>query len=235
MRRVALALSCAFAATTAICSETDPSVALAGLLSPAQVADGPPGCVRAGTERPLALHRTADDRSPRVGSLVWRPWREASGECDAVQAMFEPASGGPARRVPTFESGYEVPALTVLERRGTWFRIDLGPASAWLAMPPEAGWEDYPALLTERLAYSTAAWDGRLCTTPDGECRRRAAGKGQALRVLRTGGTAGAEWMEVELTTGACTGDGPVTLARGWMRARDAGGAPTAWFHSRGC
>src|SRR5688500_7751394 len=113
MGRLALALICAIAATPAISSDSDPSVALAGLLSPAQVADGPPGCVRPGTPRPLALPQSDDGTSPGVGSLSWRPWREAAGECDAVQARFEPASGAAASQVPGFESDYEVPALPV--------------------------------------------------------------------------------------------------------------------------
>ncbi len=225
-----------FALASATASSNELPAGLAGLLSPAQVPDGPPGCVRADTRQRFAVHAGPGTETRRLGWLGFRPWGGSVDECEAAEARFEPEGGTAHLPVTTLESSYEVPALPVLEVRGDWMRIALGAETGWLQRPADASYTDYPALLTDKLAYATAAWDGRLCAAPGDSCAAAGDVPEQPLRVLGVRRHAGADWLEVELTNDPCRGADPVVLDRGWMRALSGEGErPAAWFHSRGC
>lgn len=231
----ALLLVLAIAAASAAAAR-EPPRGLGGLVTPAQEADGPPGCTRVDTKQKLPLYSGPSTQAPRTGWLVFAPWREDSGECDEVQPLFEATAKAGRTPVPSLESDYEVLALAVLGREGDWLQIDLGPGSGpgWLQSPPGYRFDPYPALLVGRLAYATRAWRGELCAAPGTGCRVLETSEQQSLTVHAAEHRDGAAWLDVELTTDPCRGDAPVALHRGWIRAA-TGDGPTAWFHSRGC
>lgn len=231
--RSPLLLVLAIAAAAGVAAR-EPPPGLAGLVIPAQVPDGPPGCVRVDVARKLALRAAPSTQSPRIGWLAFAPWRDASGECDVVLPHFEASAKAGRRPVPSFESDYDTLALAVLERQGDWLRLDLGGDSGWLHRPPGYRFEAYPDLLVGKLAYAMPAWRGELCASPGSDCRRLEATPEQPLAVHSVSQRGDSAWLEVELTNDPCRGDEPSVLQRGWIRAT-AERRPTAWFHSRGC
>lgn len=237
MRACGLAggLLAAFAAPLAAERMDGPTPGLVGLVAPAMVADGPPGCLRVDTHEVLSLRSGPGAGHARIGSLQFRPWRDDSGECDEAQPHFVEAGKAGSRPVPTLERGYEEPALLLLERQGDWLRIDLGGSSGWLHRPGGYVVESYPGLLADKLAFATEAWIGELCESPDDRCRRIEPEMAQPIQVLSTRAVGDTQWIEIELTTNPCSDDELMPLGRGWIRSRDAVGRPTAWFHSRGC
>lgn len=232
-RGALVALLCGCLAWHGAAATTPPPAGLSGLLTPAQEADGPPGCVRASTRLRVQVFAQPAPDAPTLGWLVFRPWSDDGAECLAVAPVLETAAT--TEPVPALESGYETPALLVLERRGDWQRIQLREGSGWLQPPAGHHFEAYPALLSEKLAYATDAWSGELCELPGQDCGNDSAAPGQSLRVLATGEHDGHAWLQVELTTDGCRDGEARVLRRGWLRARADDGRPTAWFHPRGC
>ena len=87
------------------------------------------------------------------------------------------------------------------------------------------------------LAYLTDEWDGALYSAPGG---RRVAGvklpPDTHVHVLASTRSAGRLWLRIETTPGCEGSDGTKTPPqRGWVRAAGIRGAPSVWFHSRGC
>jgi hypothetical protein len=235
LRRVVAGLLIAIPAPSPAERIDGPTPGLVGLVSPARVAADPPGCLRVDIRGQLPLRTGPGTHHPRIGHLQFRPWREASGECDEAPPHFAPEGNATSRPVPTLERGYEEPALLLLERRREWLRIDLGEGSAWLFRPTGYTVEPYPELLAGKLAFATEAWTGELCDSAGERCRTVAHTPAQPVQMLSTQGSGKNQWIEVELTTDACTGGDPVRLDRGWIRSHDDSGRPTVWFHSRGC
>lgn len=64
-----------------------------------------------------------------LGWLVFRPWSDDADECLTVAPVLETPGKDEPAPVPTLESGYETPALLVLERHGDWRRIRLQEGS----------------------------------------------------------------------------------------------------------
>jgi hypothetical protein len=235
VRGAFVTLLCCGLAWNSAAAMPGPPAGLQGLLTPAQEADGPPGCVRASTRLRLPVFAQATLHASPLGWLVFQPWAADSADCLAVAPVLETAGSDEPAPVPTLESGYETPALLVLERRGDWHRIQLPHGSGWLQAPAGHRFESYPALLAEKLAYATPAWAGELCRAPGENCSSDAPPPGQPLKVLGSKDHAGETWLEVELTTDGCRDGEARTQDRGWLRARAGDGRPVAWFHSRGC
>ena len=233
-RRLVAGLLIALPAPLAAERLDGPPPGLIGLVSPPLVPDGPPGCLRMDSRQTLPLHAGPDAGQARIGTLEFRPWREHSRECDEATPYFVPAGTRASAPVPTLERGYEEPALILLEQRGHWLRIDLGQSSGWLRQPSGYTVEAYPALLTDKLAYATTAWSGETCETAGAACSNGPRLPEQPLRVLSQMEKDGTTWLEVELTTDGCRDGDARVIRRGWLRARDARGRPTVWFHSRG-
>jgi hypothetical protein len=178
-----------------------------------------------------------EGRSP-IGSLEMP--RSPAGPC---QLLVKRVGQDTRIAVPYHESGYELPAAIVYERRGRWFRIALDLGSAWIDRDP-VGFLPYPALLKGNLAYLVPNWDGLLRQAPGAAAplkRLSPAWKAhlaelipiELLGVRRVGGET---WLHVQLGVESCgevfEGVKPV---EGWVPAYRSDGDTNAWFASRGC
>jgi len=202
------------------------------------------GCGNASL-RVFALQEIATATAPPVGTLRYRvAGRSADGSsCESAAFVMERAGGG-EEAVPNDESDYEQPALVVLGRRGPWYQVALQSGRAWMRHDAEADFLSYPELLTDRLAYLRAEWDGRLWASPDAKAPQPAAAGWRGLTrdhviiemlgVRRIGDGA---WIRIRtLATNPCEPDssGPPSIS-GWLPAYRSSGETTAWFYSRGC
>lgn len=235
MRLVALAwlLLAAFGAGTAGAALILPR-GLAGLISLADK-PRPADCLPGRTNQRWALFDAPSQSALRMGSLDLGFGGAGDESCDSAMPWFQAVDGETRTALPTFESGYEVVALAVLERRGDWVRLALADSTAWLLAPEDLTFEAYPALLAEKLAYATPHWPGELCRSAGASCRKSEIDASGSMTVVAISQVANTTWLQVELTADVCrTGDTRV-LARGWIPAFSDDGHATVWFHSRGC
>jgi hypothetical protein len=153
--------------------------------------------------------------------------------------------GGDKEEVPTLESGYEVPAAIVFERRGQWFRIRLPKGSAWIRRTDPKEFLPYPDLLRENLAHTLPGWNGILRETPNVSAKITPLTEGwhellersPSVEYLGSRRVGKDLWIHIRLLTeGPCDqkleGMTPVT---GWISAYRPNRSPSAWFSSRGC
>jgi hypothetical protein len=195
--------------------------------------------------RVFALQSIDTATAPPVGTLRYQvSGRTAGGaSCDSARFVME-RSGGGEEAVPNDESDYEVSALVVVGRRGPWFQVALQKGRAWLRHEPEADFLPYPELLTNRLAYLRAGWDGRLWASPEAKAPQPASPAWKKLAsddvviellgVRRIGDRA---WIHLRtLSANACDPDFPgAPSVTGWLPAYRMSGQTAAWFYSRGC
>ncbi|MFY2762467.1 hypothetical protein [Arenimonas sp. MALMAid1274] len=209
---------------------------LAGLLTPVPAA-GSDTCGQPDPARRDALYSQPRAEGAPVGHLRFGRSRKGGEDCELATPWFEPPSGEAMPLSPAPESSYETAAVVVLEDRGHWYRIAVPGGSAWLLAPPgDFRHDPYPALLVERLAYATDAFDRQLCGRPEVQsCREIQIDPEAPLRVLDIRATSDTAWLQVEFTHAPCDGSADAVLHRGWIRAHGRQGRPAAWFHSRGC
>ena len=93
---------------------------LVGLLDLEDVVRG--GCGEPVERTTARVFRTPADNGALVGTIYWQH------STDAVCGLMFESIQGDKEEVPTLESGYEIPAAIVFERRGQWFR----PARQWV-------------------------------------------------------------------------------------------------------
>lgn len=139
--------------------------------------------------------------------------------------------------LPTQESGYEIPAAVVHERRDDWFRIALPRGSGWVERENSDDFLAYPQVLAKRLTYLRDGWDGQLRRSPNA---RSAAvpvpAKQIGIEVLGVRRTDNEDWMRIRFVAERCGQTVPMPRpVEGWVPAYRPDGTPTAWFHSRGC
>ena len=166
-------------------------------------------------------------------------------EGDAGCGLMIERTGGLKEDVPTLESGYEIGAAIVYERRGSWFRIRLKDGSAWIRRGDRKDFLSYPEILRERLSYILQGWDGTIRETPGPSGTVRplpAAWKEQLDRqvnidYLGSRQSGGELWIHVQLVTERCgqSVEGMPQPVRGWIPAYRSSRSPSAWFSSRGC
>ena len=138
------------------------------------------------------------------------------------------------------EYGYEEPGALVYGREAGYYLIRTARGVAWLA-PGDAGpFHSFEMLVSDGLAYLTGAWDGFVSTSPGNAARTRVPRNAQGNDDVEVTGfrtVGGRLWFQVDvMSQRVCTSDPPAPAkARGWIRAHDDSGAPTVWFHSRGC
>lgn len=142
------------------------------------------------------------------------------------------------------EYAYEEAGALVYGRAGGYYLIRTSRGVGWLSPEQAASFHSLETLITEKLTYLTFAWDGFVSALPGSARRtrvgspRRADGQGgEPVRVKGLRTVAGKLWVDIEVISHSfCESVEPPTIkARGWIRAHDETGAPTVWFHSRGC
>jgi hypothetical protein len=164
---------------------------------------------------------------------------------DRSCGLFFKRRTGPDEELPYEESGYEVRAAVVHQRRGNWFRIAIPNGSAWIERSDTSDFLPYPELLTERLAYLKGSWEGELRDAAGARVVRRVPaqwnevlGDQIQIEVLGTTQQGDQTWLHVRLVTDLLCGNEKVSLfppAEGWVPAYRPDGTTTAWFYSRGC
>jgi hypothetical protein len=208
-----------------------------GLLDLPDIVQG--GCGPETKRAAARVFSTPSNNGSVVGTINWR--EEGDRSC---RVMIE-RSGGKSEQVPTLESGYEIPAAIVFERRGAWFRIRLMAGSGWIRRSDPKDFLPYPEILAENLVHTLESWDGSLRATPGvtGAMVPLSAGwKGLLDRQLsveylgsrRVGND---RWLHIRLAAkAACdqTYEG-VNDVSGWIPAYHPSGSPSLWFSSRGC
>jgi len=210
---------------------------LIGLLDLPDIVAG--GCGPAPKRATARAFGAPSQNGRSVGTIYWRD------EGDAGCGLMIEKAGGAKEEVPTLESGYEIDAAIVYERRGPWFRIRLKAGSAWIRRNDEKDFLPYPEVLRGNLAYSMQSWDGTLRATPGPSGRVTPLSSGwkslldrqlsiQYLGSQRVGNDL---WIHIRLAA-----DGPcdhryegVTDVAGWIPAYHTDRSPSAWFASRGC
>jgi hypothetical protein len=210
---------------------------LIGLLDLDNIVRG--GCGPAPDRATARVYGAPSANGPSLGTLYWH--EVPSVECDL---MIE-RPGGIKEFVPTLESGYEIPAAIVYERRGPWFRIRLANGSAWIRRDDVSEFLPYPELIREKLPHVLQGWNGTLRATPSvsGKVTPLTAGwkemlsRGPSIRLLDTRHVVDELWLRIELTTEERCGpklEG-MTPVSGWVPAYRLNRAPNVWFSSRGC
>jgi len=159
--------------------------------------------------------------------------------------FFKRADASREEELPSEESGYEIAAAVVYERRGLWFRIAVPQGSAWIERANPNDFRSYPQLLEEQMAYLRNDWDGQLRRSPGfdfpidplpfdwrGQLPRQIGI--EVVGIARVGND---DWIHVRFVTEGCVDDTVKQLkpAQGWVPAYRSDGTSAAWFHSRGC
>jgi hypothetical protein len=173
----------------------------------------------------------------------------------AVPAYAVPADGAIVTRlendadVETRETGYEVKAAVVYERREGWYLIgvrrDGGPQTAWVRAADAGEFEPVADILATRgTTHLTRGWDRRLWERPGDDASTRSvvdrpeqAGE-RDVQVFATRALDDELWVEVGVLAGdRCEGSGgePGIATRGWVPMHTEDGTLNVWFHSRGC
>jgi hypothetical protein len=159
--------------------------------------------------------------------------------------FFRRARTAVDEQLPSEESGYEVIAAVVYERRGRWFRIAIPQGSAWIERAGADEFLPYPRLLRERLSYLRRDWDGQLRRSPGGGGRieplpvewRNQISRQIGVEVIGTTRIGNEDWIRVRFDLERCGSESVSRLppVEGWVPAYRSNGTPVVWFYSRGC
>jgi hypothetical protein len=159
--------------------------------------------------------------------------------------LFKRTPTSSEQELPTEESGYEIAAAVVYERRGRWFRIAVPQGSAWIERTNVDDFLPYPQLLTRKLAYLRDDWDGQLRRTAGSNSPteplpvewRAQVSRQIGVEVLGTRRVGNEDWIRVRFALDRCGDESVRKLppVQGWLPAYRSNGTPSAWFHSRGC
>jgi hypothetical protein len=184
------------------------------------------------------------DNPSRAGAAIGAVYKRHHPEY-GCGLLFKRAETSTEEELPTSESGYEIAAAVVYERRGRWFRIAVSQGSAWIERANLQDFLPYPQLLSQRMAFLRTDWDGQLRqmagarfpTQPLPVEWKERVPQGIGIQVLGMTRVGNDDWIHVEFTTERCGDDTIKTLkpVQGWLPAYRSDGGPTAWFYSRGC
>jgi hypothetical protein len=197
------------------------------------------GCGPAAHRATTLAYATPSQTGPVVGTIFWYEER------DVVCELMIEKTGGVKEEVPTLESGYEVPAAIVFERRGQWFRIRLNVGSAWIRHTDQKDFLQYPEILRENLPHTLQSWDGTLRATPGRSGRvtplssewKALLDRQLNIEYLGSRRVGDELWLHIRLAAkNGCdqTYEGLTDIA-GWIPAYQTDRTPSAWFASRGC
>ena len=144
------------------------------------------------------------------------------------------------------EYSYEASGAIVSEQWGNWFRVaSQHGQSGWVGPDHIGTFHPLQNLLLEHLSYLNERWDGLIFEEPaplspargiDATWRNH-LGREVSIEVVGDRWTNGYLWIEVVILSGSpcAAAEKPAALGRGWVRAHDTLGRPSAWFYSRGC
>lgn len=211
---------------------------LAAVVASAQPPNGAvPGPVLGIVEIPdmFAVDSEKEGSAPRTALAIYtRP----DSDSKVLAVITSPQS------IDDAEYGYEEAGALVYGRERGYFLIRTSRGVGWLS-PGEAGtFHSLETLIARDETYLTDSWDGFIHASPGSAKRTRIGPQSPPGRVdaavVRVKGSRhvnGKLWVDVEvLSHSVCVSDQPpTTRVRGWIRGHDATGAPTVWFHSRGC
>lgn len=210
---------------------------LIGLLDLPEIVTG--GCGPALKRATARTFGAPSQNGPAVGTIYWRE------EGDAGCGLMIEKDGGSREAVPTLESGYEVPAAIVFERRGAWFRIRLSAGSAWIRHDDPEDFLSYPEILRDNLAHTMQTWDGTLRATPGSSGRvmplspewKALLDRQLSMQYLGSQRVGNDLWIRIRLAAKASCGQTyeDVTDVEGWIPAYHTDRTPLTWFSSRGC
>ena len=197
------------------------------------------GCGPAPTRATAHIFAAPSQNARRIGTIYWL--EEGERSCGL---MIEKADGS-KEELPTLESGYEIPAAVVFERRGPWFRIRLTEGSAWIRRDDPEDFLAYPDVLREHLSHTMPSWDGTLRATPGLSGRLIPLSSGwkevlhrqPGIQYLGSQRVGGELWLHIRLIAKPECGqtyEGESDV-EGWILAYHADRSPLAWFSSRGC
>lgn len=118
------------------------------------------GCGTTVKQTPAPVYDAPTQNSRRAGmfSLIHDDNLGCVYALQRAEGANEPA--------PTLETGYEIPATPVYERRGAWFRMGLKEWSAWIRRSAREDFLAYPEVLRESLAHTMQTWDGTIRAAP---------------------------------------------------------------------
>ena len=210
---------------------------LIGILDLPEIVQG--GCGSAPGRATASVIGTPSQSGPSGGR---RYWREVPNV--ACGLMIERV-GGVKEEVPTLESGYEIPAAIVFERRGPWFRIRLKDGSAWIRHTDESDFLSYPDMLRDHLAHTMQTWNGTLRATPGVTGRvtplspewKVLTDRQLSIEYLGSRRVGNDVWLHIRLAAQAACGQvyEGVADVEGWIPAYHTDRTTLAWFSSRGC
>jgi hypothetical protein len=210
---------------------------LIGILDLPAIVQG--GCGAAPKRATMPAFAAPSQNGRRAGTLYWH--EVPNVECGL---MIERA-GGVKEVVPTLESGYEIPAAIVFERRGPWFRIRLKDGSAWIRHTDESDFLSYPDMLRDHLAHTMQTWNGILRATPGvtGPVTplspewKALTDRQLSIEYLGSRRVGNDLWLHIRLAAQAACGQvyEGVTDVEGWIPAYHTDRTTLAWFSSRGC
>jgi len=209
---------------------------LIGLLDLPDIVQG--GCGSAPKRATARAFSTPAQSGSTVGTIYWD---QAS---DAFCGLMIEHAGGVKERVPTLESGYEIPAAIVFERRDAWFRVRLAKGSVWIHHNDPTDFLPYPELVRPS-PHTMQTWDGTLRRTPglSGQVIPLPSGwkvlLDRQLNIHYLGSQrVGKElWLHIRLAAKAGCDQiyEGVTDVEGWIPAYHTDRTTLVWFSSRGC
>jgi hypothetical protein len=143
---------------------------------------------------------------------------------------------------PTWESGYEQPAMVAIATEpGGWVKVITNQKGTAGWVRSDEGFTPLADLLgADRLTYVTADWDGKIYPDPGAAAFTKFAAPSAERRdvhfkTLDTQVLDGKLWLKVQLISNPCSEEEVRELATGWIPAETRDGTVWAWFYSRGC
>jgi hypothetical protein len=214
-------------------TEHQPSERVVGLLNLPEITGGYADDACGTTGLPdLDVVREPSETAPVIGSVRLGMHRDYG-----CALLFRRRGYTVDEELPTQESDYEIAAAVVYERRDEWLRIALPRGSGWVEREEDEDFLAYPQILAKRLSYLRENWDGQLRRSPNAKSAAvPVPTKPVGIEVLRVRRTNNEDWLRVRFVTERCGQSGTLSKPiEGWVPAYGSDGAPTAWFHSRGC
>jgi hypothetical protein len=178
----------------------------------------------------LALPALTAGPTPQRGLTLYRAPDTESAVLAEVSRLDE---------LMTRELAGEQPAAVVAARRDGWYELTLRDGRrGWVPASDAGAFRDLAALLTNRLNYLTAEWDGWLWPSSGAgyPAKGPRSGNETPARIVGSETVGDTLWLQVEvLDRSPCDGPGERVVQGGWVPAFTPAGKLVAWYYARGC